>query len=69
MLFGVDLAISANTDQSANADYFVVAIIGLEADTNRYWLLNIYRQRGLSYLQQMNVVKSLNDRFKPDVII
>lgn len=65
---GVDLAISANTDESADADYFVCAVVGLD-ENNKYWVMNIYRERGLSYLQQINVVKRLNSAFAPDVIM
>lgn len=67
---GVDLAIAANTvgKEDKDPDYFVCAIIGLD-EYNRYWILNIYREKGLSYLQQINVVKKLNEDFKPDVIM
>lgn len=66
--FGVDLAVSANTDENSDRDYFVVAIIGLD-ENNRYWLLNYYRDKGLSYNKQMEVVKRLNECFKPDLIM
>lgn len=66
--FGVDLAVSANTNEGQDADYFCVSIIGLD-ELKRYWIMNLYRDRGLSYNQQMQVVKRLNDAFNPDVIM
>lgn len=66
--FGVDLAASANTDEENDSDYFVVAMIGLD-DLNRYWLMNLYRDRGLSYYQQVSIVKRLNESFNPDIIL
>ena len=68
--FGVDLAIAANTveKEEKDSDFFCVAIVGLD-EYSRYWLLNLYRNRGLSYLQQINVVKKLNNEFSPDVIM
>lgn len=65
---GVDLAISANTDESADADYFACAIIGLD-ELKRYWILNVYRDKGMTYLEQVNIVKRLNEAFKPDIIM
>lgn len=65
---GVDLAISANTDESADADYFCVSIVGLD-ELKRYWILNLYRDKGLSYLEQINVIKRLNEAFSPDIIM
>ena len=67
---GVDLSIAANTvdKEEKDSDYFVCAMVGLD-EYKRYWLLNVYRDRGLSYLQQINVVKRLNDVFNPDVIM
>lgn len=69
IVFGVDLAISANTDETSDADYFCVAIIAFDSSLKRYWIVNLYRERGLSYLKQINVVKQLNERFEPDLIM
>ena len=69
--FGVDLAAKANTEEEGenkDPDYFVCAIVGVD-ELKRYWLLNLYRDRGLSYNQQMNVIKRLNDAFNPDIIM
>lgn len=66
--FGVDLAVSANTSESKDSDYFCVAIVGLDY-LNRVWIINLYRDRGLSYNQQIQVVKKLNDSFSPDLIM
>ena len=68
LALGVDLAISANTNEGQDADYFCVSIVGLD-ELKRYWILNLYRDRGLTYLQQVNVVKRLNDAFNPDIIM
>ena len=67
--FGVDLALSANTDESDDADYFVIAIMAYSSKTKYYWLLNVFRERGLTYKQQIDVVKRLDERFNPDSIL
>lgn len=68
LCFGVDLAISANTDESSDSDYFCVAIMAID-EFNKYWVVNLYRNKGLSYGKQVEVVKQLNERFKPDLIM
>ena len=68
---GIDLAVSANAAEDGedkDSDYFVCAIVGID-ESKRYWILNLYRDRGLSYNQQINVVKKLNDSFSPDIIM
>lgn len=69
--FGIDLAAKANADgggEGEDPDYFVCAIVAMD-ELKRYWLLNYYRERGLSYNQQLQVVKRLNDAFNPDIIM
>lgn len=73
LALGVDLAIAATaapdgSEDGKDSDYFCVAIVGLD-ELNRHWIINLYRDRGLSYNQQMQVVKRLNDAFEPDIIM
>lgn len=60
---GVDFGLSS----SVGADYTVVWIMGTDANGNR-WILDIYRERGLSYEDQKNLIKHAGKRYAPDVI-
>jgi len=60
---GVDFGLSS----SVGADYTVVWIMGTDANGNR-WILDIYRERGLSYEEQKNLIKHAGKRYAPDVI-
>lgn len=61
---GIDLSISAEL----KSDYFVAVTIGMD-EYKRYWVLNIVREQGLSYKQQLEIVKRLNQNFAYDVIM
>ena len=55
---GVDLAFSA----SADADYFVIFVIGLDAQEN-HWIIDIYRERGVPYNQQFALVNEYGRKY------
>lgn len=64
VVIGVDLSKSANI----GADYTVFETWG--ADSNDvYYLLNIYRAKGISYNEQISTLISLDNRFKPNEIV
>lgn len=60
---GCDFAISANV----GADYSVFITMGVDEYDN-YWLLNIWREKGKSYTEQIAQLKKLNSDFNPAVI-
>lgn len=60
---GCDFGISA----SIGADYSVFIVLAVD-EYNNYWLLNMWRERGKSYTEQLAVLKKLNTDFKPEVI-
>lgn len=64
VVMGCDFARSANV----GADYTVFSVWGLGEDDN-YYLLNLYRERGMSYDQQINQIMSMARSFRPDVIV
>jgi hypothetical protein len=62
-VLGCDFAISANV----GADYSVFTTIGVKGnsiETCRLYVLDTWIGKGQSYLEQMNIIKSLNSRFK-----
>lgn len=61
---GVDLAISANVA----SDYFVCTTVAID-ENDKYWVLNIFREKGLSYNKQLEVVKRLQNNFQYDTIV
>jgi hypothetical protein len=60
---GCDFSISANV----GADYSVFIVLGVD-EFNNYWLLNMYRDKGKKYTEQIAILKKLYTDFKPDVI-
>lgn len=60
---GCDFGISAGI----GADYSVFITLGVD-ENNYYWLLNMWREKGKSYTEQLAVLKKINTDFKPDVI-
>lgn len=57
---GVDLAIS----QRETADYFAIAVVGIDEETNNIYVLDIYKDR-LSFKQQQEAIKRKNERWQP----
>jgi len=58
--FGCDLAIS----QKQTADYFVVAIIGIDRREHKVYIIEMYRDR-LSFAEQQQAILRLADKYKP----
>jgi hypothetical protein len=61
---GCDFAISG----SVSADYSVFTVLGVD-EHEKYWLINQYRNQGMSYNEQIALIKKINTDFRPDVII
>ena len=61
---GVDSAKSANV----GADYSVYGVYGV-TDDNEFWLLYCHREKGMSFNAQINKIKSINQAFRPDVVV
>lgn len=62
---GCDFAISANV----GSDYTVFTTWGVDDETGERWLLNFYRDRGKTFHEQMQVLKGINARFRPDSMV
>jgi len=63
VVVGTDFAISSETGADA------VAFVTLGIDMNTYWVINIYVGKGISYDNQMAILKNLNFNFQPDFIM
>ena len=64
VVVGCDFAISSNV----GADYFVFIIWGV--DENRdMWLLNMYRDKGKKFHEQMQILRGINLRFQPECMV
>lgn len=61
---GCDFAISSNV----GADYTVFSVWGID-ELNHMWLMYMYRKSGISYQDQMQQLRSINVRFRPDVMM
>lgn len=61
---GCDFSISANV----GADYFCFSTFGIDED-NGMWLLNIKLGKGKTYDEQLQILKGINVRFRPDVMV
>ena len=61
---GADFAISSNV----GADYYCYTTFGVDED-NGMWLLDIQIGRGKSYDEQLQILKGINVRFRPDVMV
>lgn len=62
---GCDFAISANV----GADYTVFTTWGVDDETGERWLLNFHRQKGMTYNEQMQTLRGINARFRPDTMV
>lgn len=61
---GCDFAISGNV----GSDYSVFMTWGID-DSDKMWLMNVVRGRGMSYTEQLGHLKNINANFKPDVMM
>jgi len=64
VLTACDFAMSS----SVGADYSAFGTFGVD-DMNRLWLLNLWRDKGKSYGEQLAKMKSINANFRPDIMI
>lgn len=61
---GCDFAISS----SVGSDYLSYAVFGID-EGNEMWLLNLIVDKGKSYAEQMQILKSINVRYRPDCMV
>ncbi len=64
IVLGCDFAISANI----GADFSVFLTLGVD-ENDRYWIININRSQGKSYVEQLAIIKMLHSNFKYDPIV
>ena len=65
VVVGCDFARSANV----GADYTVFTVWGVDDAAGERWLLYFFREKGLTFHEQMQVLKGINQRFRPDNMI
>ena len=61
---GCDFAISS----AVGADFYCYSTFGIDED-NGMWLMNLQMGRGKTYDEQIQMLRSINSNFRPDVII
>lgn len=64
VVIGCDFAISGNI----GADYTVYTVWGIDS-MNNYYLLNIFRQKGMSHNEQIDKIVHLDRLFRPNKIV
>lgn len=64
VVVGCDFAISS----SVGADYYVFTIWGVD-DKRDMWLLNMYRDKGKAFHEQMQILRGINLRYQPDCMV
>ncbi len=64
VVVGCDFAISANV----GADYSVFSVFGVDS-RDHMWLLYMHRKSGQKYQEQMQTLRGINVRFRPDVMV
>lgn len=65
VVVGCDFAISANV----GSDYTVFTVWGVDDETGERWLLHFFRDKGKTFHEQMQILKGINVRFRPDSMI
>lgn len=65
VVVGCDFAISANV----GSDYTVFTVWGVDDETGERWLLHFYRDKGKTFREQMQILKGINIRFRPDTMV
>lgn len=65
VVVGCDFAISS----SVGSDYTVLSVWGVQEESDEMWLLDLYREKGKTYMEQMQTLKAINVRFRPDVMV
>lgn len=64
VVVGCDFSISANV----GADYSVFTIWGVD-DERGMWLLNMYREKGRTFHEQIQILKNINVRYRPNIMV
>ena len=64
VVVGADFAMSANV----GVDFYFYTTWGVDED-NSMWLLNAEFGRGKKYDEQLQILRSINVRFRPDVMV
>jgi len=62
---GWDFAISG----AVGADYTTGITLGIDDMTQEMWLMNFIRKKGIPYDEQIQLMKNVNIRFRPDVFV
>jgi phage terminase large subunit-like protein len=65
VVMGCDFAISANV----GSDYTVFTTWGVDDESREMYLLNFYREKGKTFHEQMQVLRGLNVRFRPECMV
>lgn len=65
VVVGCDFAISANV----GSDYSVFSVWGVDDETGERYLLYIYRDKGKTFHEQMQILKGINVRFRPNTMV
>ena len=65
VVVGCDFAISANV----GSDYTVFTVWGVDDESREMWLLHFYRDKGKTFHEQIQVLKGINIRFRPDIMV
>lgn len=63
VFMGVDFAMSS----SVQADYTVIWTMGLDNKGNR-WIMDIQREKGLPYQEQLSLINSIGQKYQPALI-
>ncbi len=64
VVVGCDFAMSSNV----GSDYSVFTVWGVTDERDMY-LIHFYREKGKTFHEQMQVIRAINVRFRPDVIV
>ncbi len=64
IVIGCDFAISGNI----GADYTVYTVWGLTS-TKQYYLINVWRKQGATHNEQLSMIASMDERYRPNKII
>lgn len=64
VVVGSDFSISANV----GADFYCYPVFGVDEE-NGMWLLNMEVGKGKTYEEQLQILKGINVRFRPDVMV
>lgn len=65
VVVGCDFAISGNV----GSDYYVFSTWGVDDESGERWLLNLERGKGRTFHEQVQILKGINVRFRPNTMI